>query len=111
MKIKLGCHICGRPWGYIYNGTLVVESRHGGETHSNVISLQILSQLLAGQNVKIALMESISELAEIEWDAISPQTIPEQLRASVLETIVVPAVVPEVMSPIIKPDRRKKTQD
>ncbi len=72
MKIKLGCHICGRPWGYIYNGTLIVESRHGGETHSNVMSLQILGQLLSGQNIKIALMESIEELAGVQWDDIPP---------------------------------------
>ena len=80
MKIKLGCHICGRPWGYIYNGTLIVESRHGGETHSNVLSLQLLGQLLSGQPVKIALMESIAELEEMDWDDKVPAPPLEQAR-------------------------------
>lgn len=85
MKIKLGCHICGRPWGYIYNGTLIVESRHGGETHSNVMSLQILGQLLTGQNIRVALMESIEELAEMEWDTV-PVVSDEQVQVLLEET-------------------------
>lgn len=80
MKIKLGCHVCGRPWGYIYNGTLIVESRHGGDTHSNVLSLQLLGQLLNGQPVKIALMESIEELEGMVWDDEVPAPPLEQAR-------------------------------
>lgn len=30
---------CGKPWGYVENGELVVVSRHGYERHTNRIPL------------------------------------------------------------------------
>lgn len=35
--LELVCVHCTRPWGYIVNGRLLVESSHGGESHINQI--------------------------------------------------------------------------
>lgn len=49
---------CHRPVATIVNGSLVIISRHGGEKHQGIISLETLLQLLqqnsltdAGKNV------------------------------------------------------------
>jgi len=39
MEITLRCS-CGTPWAKIINGCLVVESRHRGEKHTNVLALE-----------------------------------------------------------------------
>lgn len=42
--IPLRC-TCGLPYARILNGVLIVESKHRGETHVNVISLADLAEL------------------------------------------------------------------
>jgi hypothetical protein len=42
----LRCEQCGLPFGRIQNGVLVVESRHHGQVHMNVISLATIQKLL-----------------------------------------------------------------
>jgi hypothetical protein len=44
----LTCRTCGRPFARVQNGVLVIESKHGSETHTNVISLTQLRALLEG---------------------------------------------------------------
>ena len=41
----LRCSECGLPWGRVENGVLIVESRHHGETHVNVIPVADLARL------------------------------------------------------------------
>lgn len=43
--VVLRCGQCGLPWAKISNGVLVVESRHHGDRHVNVISLAELERL------------------------------------------------------------------
>lgn len=43
-KTPLRCHCCDLPWGYIQNGVLIVQSRHHGETHTNVIAISELTK-------------------------------------------------------------------
>ena len=40
--VVLRCGQCGLPWAKISNGVLVVESRHHGDRHVNVIALEEL---------------------------------------------------------------------
>lgn len=35
---ELRCR-CGRLWGRVENGAIIVESRHGGQVHVNSVSL------------------------------------------------------------------------
>ena len=42
----LRCEQCGLPFARIQNGVLVVESRHHGQVHLNVISLAAIRELL-----------------------------------------------------------------
>lgn len=43
--IVLRCTVCGLPWARIENGVLIVESRHHGQRHVNVMSLRQLVEL------------------------------------------------------------------
>lgn len=43
--LLLRCGQCGLPWAKVQNGVLVVESRHHGERHVNVIALAELFKL------------------------------------------------------------------
>jgi hypothetical protein len=43
--VVLRCGQCGLPWAKICNGVLVVESRHHGDRHVNVISLEELGRM------------------------------------------------------------------
>ncbi len=43
--IVLRCN-CGLPWAEVQNGCLVVLSRHRGQQHVNVITLEELRRLL-----------------------------------------------------------------
>lgn len=43
--IILRCAICRLPWAKIRNGVLIVESRHHGAVHVNVIALSELEKL------------------------------------------------------------------
>lgn len=43
--VLLRCGQCGLPWAKVQNGVLVVESRHHGERHVNVIALEELFKL------------------------------------------------------------------
>jgi hypothetical protein len=47
--IVLRCEICKLPWAKIRNGVLIVESRHHGAVHVNVIAVSELEKL-ATQN-------------------------------------------------------------
>lgn len=40
-RIPLRCATCGLPFGYliIQNGVILIESRHHGEIHTNIIPL------------------------------------------------------------------------
>lgn len=42
----LRCAQCGLPFARIQNGVLVVESRHHGQVHVNVLSLANILELL-----------------------------------------------------------------
>ena len=42
--IPLRC-TCGLPYARVLNGVLIVESKHRGETHVNVISITDLAEL------------------------------------------------------------------
>ena len=43
--VVLRCGQCGLPWAKISNGVLVVESRHHGDRHVNVISQEELARI------------------------------------------------------------------
>lgn len=43
----LRCAICGLPWAKIRDGVLIVESRHHGEIHVNVIAVNELERRVA----------------------------------------------------------------
>lgn len=38
-EIVLRCAICNLPWAKIRNGVLIVESRHHGAVHVNVVAV------------------------------------------------------------------------
>lgn len=44
-SLQLKC-MCSRPWATIYNGVLSMESRHGGEFHTNAVALAMLFPLM-----------------------------------------------------------------
>ncbi|OQA21110.1 MAG: hypothetical protein BWY63_01371 [Chloroflexi bacterium ADurb.Bin360] len=44
MRRILRCTVCGLPWARIENGVLIVESRHHGERHVNVIPVTALQE-------------------------------------------------------------------
>jgi len=52
---------CRLPWARLVNGTLVVESRHGGSRHENVISFHVLIRLL-----------EVSKQGENCWNLLPP---------------------------------------
>lgn len=43
--IILRCDCCGLPYARIQQGALVVESRHHGDKHTNVVALEALLEL------------------------------------------------------------------
>ena len=45
-RVLLPCAVCHSPWGYVQGGALVVESRHHGERHRNVLTLERVRELL-----------------------------------------------------------------
>lgn len=48
--IKLACPGCGRAWGHVIDGSLVIESKHGGDKHTNAINAVTLLALLRGSS-------------------------------------------------------------
>lgn len=44
-EIVLRCAICHLPWAKIRNGVLIVESRHHGAVHVNVIAVDELARV------------------------------------------------------------------
>jgi hypothetical protein len=44
--VVLKCAACGLPFARVQNGALVIESRHHGDKHYNVIALDMLRDLL-----------------------------------------------------------------
>lgn len=46
--VNLICTHCQLPFARIQNETLVIESRHHGEKHVNVIPLDMLQRILSG---------------------------------------------------------------
>lgn len=44
--VPCGCAGCELPFAYIQNGVLVIESRHHGEQHVNVLALAQVIELL-----------------------------------------------------------------
>lgn len=55
--IVLRCQ-CGLPWGRLSNGVLIIESRHHGQTHTNVIAVAELQRLAAGNVPAAAPLET-----------------------------------------------------
>lgn len=43
--VPLRCSECGLPFARIQNGVLIVESKHNGETHVNVITIAAIAEL------------------------------------------------------------------
>ena len=43
----LPCAHCNQPWAHIQNGCILIDSRHGGQTHTNTIALPRLHLLLS----------------------------------------------------------------
>ncbi len=39
--IELRCACCGRPFAILREGKLIIQSRHGGQIHTNVIPIQM----------------------------------------------------------------------
>jgi len=52
--VVLRCGQCGLPWAKICNGVLVVESRHHGDRHVNVIALDEIARLWRESNANLA---------------------------------------------------------
>lgn len=51
MSVKqLPCSICRLPFARIENGVLIIESRHHGDKHTNVISLKTLLELISASD-------------------------------------------------------------
>lgn len=48
-RVALPCCACSSPWGYVQGGALVVESRHHGERHRNVLTLERVRDLLEAE--------------------------------------------------------------
>lgn len=46
--VTLRCGCCGLPWARLVDGSLVVESRHGGAVHINTVSVAALAALAPG---------------------------------------------------------------
>jgi len=44
--IPLMCSCCNLPFAYLRNGVLVVQSRHHGQSHQNVVAVSELSRIL-----------------------------------------------------------------
>lgn len=44
-EIVLRCACCGLPWAKVCNGVLIVESRHHGGVHVNVIAVNELERV------------------------------------------------------------------
>ena len=45
-RITLMCACCTLPFGYVQNGVLMIVSKHGGDKHTNMITLEELRRLL-----------------------------------------------------------------
>jgi len=43
--IILRCSECNLPWAKLHNGYLIVESRHHGQKHTNIIAIDTLVML------------------------------------------------------------------
>lgn len=43
--VPLRCSKCGLPFARVQNGVLIIESKHRGETHVNVIAVADLAEL------------------------------------------------------------------
>lgn len=42
----IACPDCSRPAARVVNGVLLIQSRHGGKTHTTPITLEKLEELL-----------------------------------------------------------------
>lgn len=51
--VPCGCAGCELPFAYIQNGVLVIESRHHGEQHVNVLRLEELIRLLQAAQIEV----------------------------------------------------------
>ena len=60
--IILRCAICNLPWARIRNGVLIVESRHHGAVHMNVIAVSELE--------KVQRAEAPAWLGEVETKGV-----------------------------------------
>lgn len=80
-KIALACGGCGRPWAYIAQGRLFVSSRHGGDQHTNSISLETLIALLglSESHVRLILERPVDQSGFVVRDD------PELANGKVLE--------------------------
>ena len=70
-SIPLPCTTCGLPFGRIENGCLVIESRHHGEKHVNVMALTKVIELAGGRTGSSASAHngpavSLAELVEAD---------------------------------------------
>jgi hypothetical protein len=50
----LTCSSCRLPFARIHNGVLIIQSRHHGQPHVNVISLSDLVRLLEASQVALS---------------------------------------------------------
>ncbi len=52
-EFKCGHEGCYMPWAFVYNGVVMVQSRHSGEMHTNAIGLTELYRVMrASQGVE-----------------------------------------------------------
>jgi hypothetical protein len=42
----LRCRYCGLPFAALQNGVLIIESKHNSTKHVNVLTLEVLQQLM-----------------------------------------------------------------
>lgn len=53
MKKPLLCSTCRLPFAVVENGVLVIESRHHGEKHTNVLSLEAVYELVKASHYAV----------------------------------------------------------
>lgn len=71
MDVVLRCGQCGLPWAKICNGVLVVESRHHGDRHVNVITLDEVKRLWNEAVASMPMASSTPEVCQVHDDSAS----------------------------------------
>ena len=47
--LRCQCGQCGLPYARLQNGCIIIESRHHGETHQNVMPIATLAEMAKAQ--------------------------------------------------------------